>query len=73
MLNDGNNSSAQAHVDQSVNLPDYFSCHNCVAYLWHGKWCDNFQAEGRCAKAALTQALASGAVQIHLYLPAGNR
>lgn len=75
---------SKASIDQSVNLPDYFSCQNCIA--WKGKhvnipthefadrngWVDMcyiLREQNRCAKDALVSAINSGAIQITLYLP----
>lgn len=74
---------ARASVEQSIKLPDYFSCQNCVA--WKGNYvsspghpladksgfvdmCYILQDRHTCAKQMLGQAIATGAVQIHLHL-----
>lgn len=73
---------ARASVDQSVRLPDYFSCKNCIAYKGYylhapnhplaGKngdvnMCYILQDRGTCAKKVLANAVAAGNVQIHLH------
>jgi hypothetical protein len=65
-------SSSKAVIDQSIKMPDYFSCNECAAKPWQGERCDEFQAAGRCRAAMLGQALQSGAVQVTLYLPVGK-
>lgn len=60
---------SSAVVDQSIKMPDYFSCNECAARHWQGQKCAEFQTAGRCRVAMLGQALASGAVQVVLYLP----
>lgn len=76
--------TSRASIDQSVNLPDYFSCQNCIA--WKGKhlhqpghqyadrqgfvdMCYILREQNRCAKDGLMAAINSGAIQITLYLP----
>lgn len=63
------NTTSNATIDQSIKMPDYFSCHNCAAKAWAGEMCAEFQAAGRCRADMLRQALQSGAVQVVLYLP----
>ena len=79
----GNSSNAQAKIEQSVKIPDYFSCHNCMAQPFrslvrNGKQiqvneCEEFQAAGRCAKVMLAQAIQAGQVQIVLHLEGVTR
>jgi hypothetical protein len=79
--------AANASIDQSVRLPDYFSCHNCVGangrqvnrpnhpLANHGGWielCQILREENNCAKQMLDRSLASGSVQIVLHFPAGE-
>lgn len=63
-------STATAKIDQSVRLPDYFGCQGCPAsgYSPQDGYCDRFQRAGRCRAALLGQAVAAGAVQIHLHV-----
>ena len=73
-----NNVQAQStsKVSQEVNLPDFFSCRNCRGWntdCYHYETkaiCQDLRREGLCAKQMLSQALASGAVQVVLYTPA---
>jgi len=75
------NSKSTSTIDQSIRLPDYFGCSNCVVYLNRhvmpfvdtadGKACKQAQAAGRCRADTLRQAIAAGAVQIHIVLPVG--
>ena len=61
---------SQASIDQSVNLPDYFSCSNCYGRAdW--RYCQELRREHLCAKEMLGRALASGAVEIHVVIPSG--
>ena len=74
---------ARASAEQSVKLPDYFSCQNCIA--WKGisvrlpghplasqggyvDMCHILQERHACAKQMPNQAIMTGAVQIHLHL-----
>ncbi len=66
------NSSSKATIDQSIRLPDYFSCQNCAAFSYHGGRCEAFQQAGRCRAEMLGEALRLGAVQVVLYLPVGK-
>lgn len=80
-------SKATASIDQSVRMPDYFDCHNCIA--WKGYYlylpnhpmatksgdvnmCYILQDQGACAKQILANAINSGSVQIVLHLSAGK-
>lgn len=65
-------SKAAATVDQSISMPDYFSCRNCIAWQYHSK-CQKLQDAGLCAKQILSRALDSGNVRIVLHLPERNR
>ncbi|HEX9925322.1 MAG TPA: hypothetical protein VGD99_21880 [Anaerolineae bacterium] len=67
------NSNATATIDQSVNLPDYFSCRQCTVWDYGGRLCDRMQQAGRCRAAALGRALDAGHIQITLHLPAEAR
>lgn len=60
--------TAQAAIDQSVRLPDYFSCQNCIAWKNNYNMCYILQERHVCAKQMLAKALSIGAVQIHLHL-----
>lgn len=68
-----NNNASQAHVNQGISLPDYFSCNECIARKWEGRMCERFQRAGRCRADMLNRAIQSGAVQIVLHLPAGGQ
>lgn len=80
-MNDSNANSS-ANIDQSINLPDFFGCGNCVVVknarlipfseLSGGGACRQMQEAGRCRAEALRLALQSGAVQIHLHV-SGDR
>jgi len=74
-------SQAQATIDQSTKVPDFFSCCNCAGYdrtqtkqpghplaSQYG-WvdvCIILREEGRCRLDMLREALRSGAVQVHI-------
>jgi hypothetical protein len=65
--------SSTSKIDNSINLPDYFSCSDCPAGKYHhGGKCDEFQRAGRCRAVMLAKALEAGRVQIHLHIPVGR-
>lgn len=64
--------TSTATVDQSIRMPDYFSCNECTARHWQGQKCAEFQAANRCRAAMLARAIELGAVQVTLYLPVGK-
>ncbi len=66
-----NSGNSQAKIEHNINIPDYFTCASCTASNYGPRYCDEFQAQGRCSKAMLKQALQSGHVQIVLHLPQG--
>jgi hypothetical protein len=71
---DNSQSNANARVDQSINLPDFFSCNNCRAGKLIGSdLCRELRSEDLCAKQMLADALRSGAVRIQLYISADPR
>jgi len=58
-----NKNSATAEI--SNHEADPLSCKHCPVNGWAtGKYCDEFQAAGRCIRAALVSAINSGKVQI---------
>jgi len=60
-----NKSSASARAEISNHEADPLSCKHCPVNGWAaGKHCDEFQAAGRCIRAALVSAINSGKVQI---------
>jgi hypothetical protein len=78
-----NTANSQSLIDQSMHIPDYFSCQNCIA--WHNSqirkpghrtagangWattCEVLRDEGACAKRMLSDAIRSGQVEIHLMI-----
>lgn len=69
-----NHNQSSAKIDNSVNLPDYFSCNSCKAKAYGGSdICDLFQQRGRCRAATLDAAIATGQIKIVMSLPAGER
>src|SRR5262245_35966168 len=71
-VNTGNQTSASATIDQSVQLPNLFGCDGCPAQQWAGKLCVQFKAEGLCRAAILARAVELGAVRIVLHLGGGD-
>lgn len=78
-------SEARAKVDQSVRLPDFFSCKSCVGYDktvyrpsdgrastegWVN-YCDVLREENRCRIDLLRLALQNGAISI--VMPLGQQ
>jgi hypothetical protein len=80
---DKNTANSQSLIDQSVTIPDYFSCRNCIAWdkaqirkpghrtAGSNGWattCEVLRDEHTCAKQMLAEAIKSGQVQIQLLI-----